>query len=71
MEARIAGSEQVRVRMLKQPHIDANKIERIKKFCRSTDPYTLTPSPWQFSRVREEIEDGDCAMVALSCDASL
>lgn len=67
----MAGSEQVRVRMLKQPHMAASKIERITKFCLSTDPYTFTSSPWRFSRVREE----DCAIMAdseaLLCGTSL
>ena len=68
MEARIAGSEQIRVRMLKQPHTDANKIDKITKFCLSTDPYTFTLSIWRFSRVREEV---DCAITtALLCNTS-
>ena len=65
MEARIAGSEQIRVKMLKQPHTDANKIDRITKLCLSTDPYTFI---WRFSRVREEV---DCAITtALFCNTS-
>lgn len=71
MEAKIAGSEHVRVRTLKQPHKDANRIDRTTKFCLSTDPYTLSPSPRRFSRVSEEIGDDFCAIIidweALTC----